>query len=324
MVYFSVRKWRIMPTLSLAQYDLVYNALSFTIATMGAAFVFFLLARNTVAYKYQRVITVAAIIVGIASYHYIRMFSSWSASFTHSGTGYAPTNELFNEAYRYADWLLTVPLLLVELVSVLTLTSKQRNGLITRLVIAAVLMIALGYPGEISSDVVTRLVWGTLSTVPFVYILYVLWSELGTVMASETEEVRSTLRGLRLLLLASWGVYPIAYLLPLLHLDPASALVGRQVGYSIADVVAKPSLRSSYLRHHTNEEPKRRGPAWRTGRRTLNSLVTAFPIHLMDRERLPTVHDAMSLHLVAQLRARERELLTMSPTIPPKHEIHRP
>ncbi len=230
-----------MPTLTLGQYDLVYNALSFTIAAMGAAFVFFLLARNTVADKYQRVMVIAAIIVGIAAYHYVRMFSSWSAAFTYSGSAYTPTGELFNEAYRYADWLLTVPLLLVELIAVLHITGQQRRGLIARLVIAAALMVGLGYPGEISSDGATRLVWGTLSTIPFIYILFVLWRDLGVAMARESAEVRVLLRNLRLLLLASWGVYPIAYLLPLLNLDPALALVARQVGYSIADIVAKPA-----------------------------------------------------------------------------------
>ena len=230
-----------MPTLTLGQYDLVYNALSFTIAAMGAAFVFFLLTRNTVAYKYQRVMVIAAIIVGIAAYHYVRMFSSWSAAFSHTGTAYTPTGVLFNEAYRYADWLLTVPLLLVELIAVLHITGQQRSGLIARLVVAATLMVGLGYPGELSLDVGTRLVWGTLSTIPFIYILYVLWRELDVVMARESVEVRILLRNLRLLLLASWGVYPIAYLLPLLNIDPALALVSRQVGYSIADVVAKPA-----------------------------------------------------------------------------------
>lgn len=230
-----------MPTLTLGQYDLVYNALSFTIAAMGAAFVFFLLTRNTVAYKYQRVMVIAAIIVGIAAYHYVRMFASWSAAFTHTGTTYTPSGELFNEAYRYADWLLTVPLLLVELIAILQITGQQRKGLIARLVVAAALMIGLGYPGEVSSDITTRLVWGTLSTIPFIYILYTLWNDLGVAMARETQEVRILLRNVRLLLVASWGVYPIAYLLPLLNIDPALALVSRQVGYSIADVVAKPA-----------------------------------------------------------------------------------
>lgn len=230
-----------MLSLTLGQYDLVYNSLSFTIATMGAAFVFFLLARTTVAPPYQRVMVIAAIIVGIASYHYVRMFSSWNASFSLTGTTYTPTSERFNEAYRYADWLLTVPLLLVELIAILNITGRQRGSLTAKLVVAAVLMIVLGYPGEVSSDVGTRLLWGTISTIPFVYILYVLWGEVGAAMTNETPGVSLLMRNLRLLLIASWGVYPIAFLLPLLNVDPALSLVGRQVGYSIADIVAKPA-----------------------------------------------------------------------------------
>ena len=229
-----------MPVLNIGQYDLVYNSLSFTIAAMGAAFVFFVMARNTVAYKYQRVMMIASIIVGIAAYHYVRMFGSWTAAFTHSGNTFAPTNELFNEAYRYADWLLTVPLLLVELIAVLSITAKKRSSLTARLVTAAVLMILLGYPGEIATNAQAHFIWGVLSTIPFVYILYVLWAELGTVVANETPEVASLIRKLRVLLLASWGTYPIAYLFHFLTIDPASILVGRQVGYSIADVLAKP------------------------------------------------------------------------------------
>ena len=231
-----------MQDLSIGQYDTVYNSLSFTIAAMGAAFVFFLMARGTVAYKYQRVTEVAALIVGIACYHYVRMFASWTAAYTHTaGTMvYTQTGERFNEAYRYADWLLTVPLLLVELIAVLYLTGTKKASVTMNLVIAAALMIILGYPGEVSNDITTRLIWGTLSTIPFVYILFVLWTEVGAAMAKESDEVRGWLFSIRLLLLGSWGVYPIAYLLPLLHLDPATALVGKQLGYSIADVIAKP------------------------------------------------------------------------------------
>ncbi|MBC7808925.1 MAG: bacteriorhodopsin [Akkermansiaceae bacterium] len=231
-----------MPNLTIGQYDMVFNSLSFTIAAMGAAFVFFLLARTTVAYKFQRVLEVGALITGIACYHYVRMFGSWTAAYQHeSGSAvYTATNELFHEAYRYADWLLTVPLLLVELVAVLYITQSRRSSLMTKLVIAAVLMIVTGYPGEVSANTTVRLGWGFVSTIPFVYILFVLWTEVGNAMKNESDEVKGWLFSLRLLLLASWGVYPIAYLLPLFNLDPAVALVGKQVGYSIADVVAKP------------------------------------------------------------------------------------
>ena len=51
--------------------------------------------------------------------------------------------------------------------------------------------------------------------------------------------MQRTLGRLRFLLLLSWGVYPIAYLLPLLNIGGADAWVFKQVGYSVADILAK-------------------------------------------------------------------------------------
>ena len=135
---------------------------------------------------------------------------------------------------------MTVPLLLVEAVSVLALARNISAGLIGRLVVAAVVMIATGYPGEVSSDNTTRLIWGTISTIPFVYILFVLWSELSNSLERQPEYVKVLVRNLRLLLVFSWGFYPLAYLLPAVFGGlSASGVVGLQVGYSLADIIAK-------------------------------------------------------------------------------------
>jgi bacteriorhodopsin len=100
-------------------------------------------------------------------------------------------------------------------------------------------MIALGYPGEISGDNGLRGLFGLLSTIPFAFILYVLFVELTKSLNTQPASVRRTLGNLRWLLLLSWGVYPIAYLLPLLNIGGADAWVSKQVGYSIADIVSK-------------------------------------------------------------------------------------
>jgi bacteriorhodopsin len=100
-------------------------------------------------------------------------------------------------------------------------------------------MIALGYPGEVATSNSVRALWGTLSTLPFLYILWVLWVELGQAAGRQPENVRVLLRNIRLLLLATWGFYPIVYMLPFLGIAGSSALVGVQIGYSIADVLAK-------------------------------------------------------------------------------------
>jgi bacteriorhodopsin len=231
-----------LPELSFGQYQLVYNLLSLTIAVMGAAGIFFLLARSYVAPRYHVALYISALVVFIAAYNYLRIFNSWGAAYALTNGIYKPTGSPFNEAYRYADWLVTVPLLLTELILVLGLSREKTNNLIFKLSVAAILMLVLGYPGQISHDTGTRLLWGTLSTIPFVYILYVLWVELSRVLSSEQQPPRVSLllRNLRLLLLGSWGFYPIAYLFPVLGLSGAGAEVAVQVGYSIADILAKP------------------------------------------------------------------------------------
>jgi bacteriorhodopsin len=231
-------------SLSSGQFLLVYQMLSITIASMGAAFIFLVIGRSQVGEKYRPALLVSAIVVAVACYHYVRIFNSWTEAFGISAGSdvYAATGIAFNDAYRYADWVLTVPLLLVEAVAVLALTPNIAGGMIARLALAALLMIVTGYPGEISDNTGTRLLWGTISTIPFIYILYVLWVELGKAMEKQPERVRILTRNLRLLLLASWGFYPIAYLLPVLLGSnglSANGLVGLQVGYSVADIIAK-------------------------------------------------------------------------------------
>jgi bacteriorhodopsin len=231
-----------VPELSSGQFNLVYQLFSIAIASMGAAFIWFVTSRQNLAPKYSTAMLVSALVVAVACYHYWRIFNSWNETYAlEAATGmYKATGVPFNDAYRYADWVLTVPLLLVEAVAVLALASSVSASMIGRLTIAAFLMIATGYPGEISTDTGTRLLWGTISTIPFVYILYILFTELGTAMAQQPPRVQLLMSNLRLLLVGSWGFYPIAYLLPVFFGSvSATGLVSLQVGYSLADIIAK-------------------------------------------------------------------------------------
>lgn len=229
--------------LSIGGYNLVHNILSLTIAAMGASTFFFFLSRESVAAKYRPALVVSGLVTLIACYHYFRISNSWSEAFELTSAGVVATGVPFNDAYRYVDWLLTVPLLLVELVAVLALPAAVTRSLLIRLVIAAVLMIGLGYPGEISNVAGTRWLWWALSMVPFLYILYVLWIELSKSIERQPESARGLISGARLLILISWSFYPIAFMLPMLGMGAAgSANAGLQIGYSIADIVAKCGL----------------------------------------------------------------------------------
>jgi len=206
---------------------LVYNALSFGTAVMLGAFVYFLTQISSVAKKYRSSVAASAVVVGIAGYHYYRIWSGWSEG-------------QVNEGYRYADWLITVPLLIVELLIVLGTSRERRRSLMTTLVPATALMVALGYPGEVSTDDGTKWLFWVLAMIPFVYILYVLVGELKAVKARESAGIASLITNATRILLVTWCVYPITYLFPVFFEYPHDgAETARQLGYTIADITSK-------------------------------------------------------------------------------------
>jgi bacteriorhodopsin len=224
------------------QYSVIYNVLSFGLVSMLACTVFTLVSQSRVLPKYRGALIMSSMVTFIAGYHYWRIFNSFNESYVDGKVMVGTAKGTFNEGYRYVDWILTVPLLLVEVIAVLALAKAAASSLINRLVPAAAAMIALGYPGELSSDTNTKIIWGVLSTIPFLYILYVLFVELSKSLDRQPAGVAATVGRLRLLLIATWGVYPIAYLLPIIDAAGAAsadAFVNRQIGYTIADVAAK-------------------------------------------------------------------------------------
>jgi bacteriorhodopsin len=234
------------------EFSAVYNMLSLGIASMLFTSFFLWIARDRVLPKYRMAVMVSATVTSIAAYHYFRMFDSFSHAYgmnADSSAAFAAGKALefgsahYNVGYRYIDWLLTVPLLLVELVAVLGLVKAIQSSLLKRLVPAAALMIILGYPGDIKSELfgISNSMWGLLSTIPFLYIMYVLWVELSKSLSSQSEKVRKIFQGLRLLLIATWGVYPITFILAMNSTGVATGqeVLAREVGYSIADILAK-------------------------------------------------------------------------------------
>ena len=230
--------------LSNNQWSSLFNIFSFGLISMIACTVFTLVSQSRVAPKYRNALVMSSMVTFIAGYHYFRIFNSFNESSMKGAVEIGTQQGAFNEAYRYVDWILTVPLLLVEVIAVLALAKEASKSLITRLVPASAAMIILGYPGEISSNNGTKVLWGILSTIPFLYILYVLFVELGKSLERQPAGVAATVGRLRLLLIATWGVYPISYLIPVLVKNPSMAQVAslftdRQIGYTIADVLAK-------------------------------------------------------------------------------------
>ena len=228
-----------MDSISIGQFSLVYNAFSFAIAVMGAATVFFFLSRSQVASSYRTALAVTGLVTLVALYHYLRIFNSWEAAYTLADGVMKPTGAKFNDAYRYVDWLLTVPLLLIELILVMRLSGAETRAKATKLGLLAALMVLLGYPGEISSDPGTRWLWWALAMIPFVIIVYDLFVGLRNSIAAQPAGAHGLVSTARWLTVVSWLFYPIVFVFPMIGFTGSSATIAVQVGYTVADVVAK-------------------------------------------------------------------------------------
>lgn len=229
----------VMDVISPGQFGLVSNAFSLTIAVMGAATVFFFLSRSEVAPPYRTAMTVTGLVTMIALYHYVRIFASWEGAYTLVDGTMKQTGAKFNDAYRYVDWLLTVPLLLVELILVMRLSGAETRAKATKLGLLAALMVVLGYPGEISSDPSTRWLWWSLAMVPFAIIVYDLFVGLKTSIASQPPQARGLVSAARWLVVLSWLFYPVVFVFPMIGFTGGAATTAVQVGYTVADIVAK-------------------------------------------------------------------------------------
>jgi len=239
------------------EWSAVYNALSFGIAGMGAACIFAFIQHFNINKNYRTALIINGLVTLIATYHYYRIFDSWNAAFTVGFIGddvaVSKSGKPFNDAYRYVDWLLTVPLLLTELVLVMGLPADETRALAWKLGSAAAIMVALGYPGEISEDTTIRWIFWALAMIPFLYIVYelVLGLNGGDDEESDDEETgvannegRNRLRNLigaaRYLTVVSWLTYPVIYVVKTVGTaNPAHATAIEQVGYSLADFLAK-------------------------------------------------------------------------------------
>jgi bacteriorhodopsin len=224
------------------QHNIVYNMLSLGIASMLFTSIFLWFARERVLPKYRMAVMVSATVTSIAAYHYVRMFDSFNEAYKVGGDLIAGF-EGYNVGYRYVDWFLTVPLLLVELVAVMGLARAVQSSLLKRLVPAAAAMILLGYPGDMHTQLfgLSNSMWGLLSTIPFLYIMYVLFVEISKSLAAQSPKVQGLLKTARTLLVATWGVYPITFIIAMNNTGAPSFsdVVAREVGYSIADILAK-------------------------------------------------------------------------------------
>merc|ERR1712187_946958 len=155
------------------EFQSVYNATSFGLATMMATTMYLWFRMSAVNERYKSAVCISGLVTFIAAYHYFRIFNSWVEAYSYSSGGGNPhlTGVPFNDAYRYMDWLLTVPLLLIEILLVMKLSDAEYSNKAWTLGVGSALMIVSGYYGElvVTGDLSPRWMCWFMSMAFFLY-----------------------------------------------------------------------------------------------------------------------------------------------------------
>ena len=186
-------------TAMLASDDFV--GISFWLVSMGclAATVFFFVERGSVAPAWRVSITIAGLVTGIAFIHYMYMRDVWVT------TGDSPT------VYRYIDWLITVPLLMLEFYFVLAAVKKVPGTIFWRLLLGSLVMLIGGYAGE--AGYINAMLGFVIGMAGWVYILYEIFSgDAGKIAAKSGNKALVTAFGaMRMIVTVGWAIYPLGY-----------------------------------------------------------------------------------------------------------------
>jgi bacteriorhodopsin len=178
-----------------------FVGISFWLVSMGmiATTVFFFAERGTVAASWRTSISVAGLVTGVAFVHYMYMREVWVT------TGETPT------VYRYIDWLITVPLQIVEFYLILAAVRKVPTSMFWRLLIASLVMLVGGYLGE--AGYIQEFVGFIIGMAGWIYILFELFSgEAGKAAAKGGNKALATAFGaMRMIVTIGWAIYPLGY-----------------------------------------------------------------------------------------------------------------
>jgi bacteriorhodopsin len=212
-------------TVMLASDDFV--GISFWVISMGmlAATAFFFLERGSVAAGWKTSVTVAGLVTGIAFIHYMYMRGVWIQ------TGDSPT------VYRYIDWLITVPLQMIEFYLILSAVRKVSGNIFWRLLIGSLVMLIGGYAGE--AGYINAMLGFIIGMAGWIYILYEIFSgEAGKMAAKSGNKALVTAFGaMRMIVTVGWAIYPLGYVFG--YLTGGVDANSLNVIYNLADFINK-------------------------------------------------------------------------------------
>ena len=205
-----------------------YVGMTFWLATsiMLASTVFFFIERSDVAGKWRTSMTVAGLVTGIAFWHYLYMRE-------------AHLQGEVTTVFRYIDWLVTVPLQIVEFYLILAAVTAVTSMLFWRLLGASLVMLVFGYLGEAGlMDVTLGFIIGMAG---WIYIIYEIFAGEAAKLSEGSKNAggQFAFNTLRYIVTIGWAIYPIGYFLGYMSGSETSDFGTVNIIYNIADLVNK-------------------------------------------------------------------------------------
>ena len=238
--------------LEIWQFEVVQHVLTFGFAAMGAALLYFVLTIKDNAPKYRPSSVLSGVVMVSAFLLLFLQSQSWADAFVlQNGVYEASGTSTFTNGFRYLNWLIDVPHLLIQILFVAGIAGVAFKKYLVRFTASGSLMIITGYVGQFyepgrgaETDITLWIVWGVISTLFYIWVLLLITKVI--------KEGRANMKGSKAeplfaailpLFYVAWTIYPVAYVMPLFGGSANAvlplAIVAQQVLYTIADVTSK-------------------------------------------------------------------------------------
>ena len=231
-----------MIELSGIQWMAVANILAFAVVALFSLTIYLLISQSRVLFRFRNSISVsvsltinATIFAGLILRSYVNASHGNSVS-----VGFA--NGSFNGTLRLGEWLIGIPLQIIVILSILSISRSRKRQILQKLIPATLLMIILGFFAAINADKGLRFMIAGLAILPFLYVLTFLLRNFTEPLNHELPDISWGFKTLRKLLIMTWSAYPIIFLIQISQdsiAGSAGVFVGTQTALSLLDVITK-------------------------------------------------------------------------------------
>lgn len=239
-------------TISVEAFEVNSHILTLGYAAMAASLLYFVLTKNQNMPKYRMSSVLSVVVMTSAFLLLLLQHQSWTGAYEFNGEAYQlkPGAQLFTNGYRYLNWLIDVPMLLIQILFVAEIVGADRKKYMVRFSFSGTLMIITGYigqffePGRINENLAAWYIWGAISTVFFIWVLVLITQVIRTGKSNMgSSKAKGVFGAILPLFLISWFLYPGAYLMPALLSWGVSGyqfvIVAQQMTYTTADILSK-------------------------------------------------------------------------------------